>query len=290
MKKLEPIEGEVVAPPKTVNKKTIKKRIGYGAFAAVSFTVIVYFASQIIAFILLALGVILYGSGFGGIAEFLSSAKSQEIFFRALTEFMSYSVRLQFIYFALVQAVTLWATWWFLKSRNNSWKDIGMARKPAVKDVVPALITFAIYFVFLIVVTVIISALIPGIDTDQEQQLGFKGVSGALPLLMVFISLVILPPLVEEITVRGFLYTGLKTKYSQVVAMVIASSLFAVAHLQLGSGQAPLWIAAVDTFILSVFLIKLRERTGALWSGMIVHGLKNGLAFLLLFVFTVSGI
>lgn len=273
MKKPEIIEGEVVALPKNSTKKAITKRVGYGAFAALVVTLFSYIASQLLATIFIGF----WASATGG--------DVQNVFNTIET-----STGVQFAFFVLVEAITLYILWWFLKSRNNSWKDIGMARKPAVKDVVPALITFAIYFVFLIIVTVIISALVPGIDTDQEQQLGFKGVSGALPLLMVFISLVILPPLVEEITVRGFLYTGLRKKYAIRTAAILASALFAVAHLQLGSGNPPLWIAAIDTFVLSMFLINLRERTGALWSGMIVHGLKNGLAFLFLFVLEIPGI
>ena len=103
-----------------------------------------------------------------------------------------------------------------------------------------------------------------------------------------FISLVVLPPIVEEILVRGFLYTSLRKYLPRIWAVIIASALFAAAHLPEGnSGAGLLWVAAVDTFILSAVLIYLREKTDKLWASMMVHGMKNGIAFLSLFVFRV---
>jgi membrane protease YdiL (CAAX protease family) len=125
---------------------------------------------------------------------------------------------------------------------------------------------------------------ISSINTDQQQQIGFENASGLLPLSLVFISLVILPAFVEEIMIRGFLYSGLLKKYSKKIAAILASLIFAVAHLQLGSGEPPLWIAAIDTFILSVVLIYLRERTGNIWAGVAVHIIKNSFAFVSLFI------
>jgi membrane protease YdiL (CAAX protease family) len=60
--------------------------------------------------------------------------------------------------------------------------------------------------------------------------------------------------------------------------------LFAAAHLQWGSGAPLLWVAAIDTFVLSMVLSTLREKTGSLWSAIGLHAIKNGVAFTLLFV------
>ena len=56
------------------------------------------------------------------------------------------------------------------------------------------------------------------------------------------------------------------------------------AHLPEGGAAGPLYIAAIDTFILSLFLIYLREKTGSLWSSMTLHATKNGVAFMVLYV------
>lgn len=174
--------------------------------------------------------------------------------------------------------------WILLKARGLGFGSIGLSRKPNVKDAALAVGIFLIYLGVLLTVTSLIRYFLPGIDADQEQQLGFSKDIAGQGLVLVFIALVILPPLMEEILIRGFLYTGLRAKLNKIAAAIIASIVFGVAHLQLGSGAPPLWIVAVDTFILSLFLIYLRERTGSIWSGIFVHGIKNGLAFLVLFI------
>jgi membrane protease YdiL (CAAX protease family) len=49
--------------------------------------------------------------------------------------------------------------------------------------------------------------------------------------------------------------------------------------LQTGQGASLLWAAGVDTFVLSLVLVYLREKTGALYAGMLVHSLNNLIAF-----------
>ena len=60
--------------------------------------------------------------------------------------------------------------------------------------------------------------------------------------------------------------------------------LFAVAHLPEGGSDGPLYIAAIDTFVLSLFLVGLRERTRGIWAGMVLHASKNFIAFYYLFI------
>ena len=141
---------------------------------------------------------------------------------------------------------------------------------------------FAAYFVLYIVGLVIAKALVPSLNLEQEQEIGFSTNTQGAALLPVFISLVILPPITEEIVARGFLFGGLRTKLPFAVAATITSVLFAAAHLGEAS-EGLLWIAAVDTFILSLVLCYLREKTGSLWPSIGVHALKNGLAFIVLF-------
>ncbi|HVX57224.1 MAG TPA: CPBP family intramembrane glutamic endopeptidase, partial [Candidatus Saccharimonadales bacterium] len=109
-------------------------------------------------------------------------------------------------------------------------------------------------------------------------------VQGALPMTLTFISLVVLPPLAEEIMVRGFLYSSLKKALPTIWAVLITSGLFAAAHLPEGGASGPLYIGAIDTFVLSLVLIYLREQTGNLWASITLHACKNGFAFVTLFV------
>jgi membrane protease YdiL (CAAX protease family) len=84
---------------------------------------------------------------------------------------------------------------------------------------------------------------------------------------------------------RGYLYGSLRKAFSKLNAALITSVIFASAHLEFGSGAPLLWIAALDTFVLSLFLVGLHEKTGSLWAGMLVHGAKNAIAFAALFIF-----
>jgi membrane protease YdiL (CAAX protease family) len=43
---------------------------------------------------------------------------------------------------------------------------------------------------------------------------------------------------------------------------------------------------ALDVFILSIVMCGLREMTGSIWAGVVLHMMKNGLAFYLLFINT----
>lgn len=173
----------------------------------------------------------------------------------------------------------------YLKRQKSGFKNIGLYGKPRLIDAGYALVGFGVYFIGYLIVLGATKSLIPGLDVDQQQQVGFDNASGAM-LPLVFISLVVLPPLVEEIMIRGFLFAGLKRSINKYWAAILASALFAIAHLQAGTGAKLLWVAAIDTFVLSLVLIYLREKSGGrLWAPILLHGLKNCIAFLVLFVF-----
>ena len=188
----------------------------------------------------------------------------------------------QFGYTFLVQALTILFLVLFMRSSKVSFASIGLI-KPKLVNFAAALAGYASYFV-LNGIAVIAATYLFRLDTSQQQQLGFETVSSVPQLAVTFISLVILPPLVEEIVMRGFLFSSLKRGMTVVKAALLTSVLFAVAHLQLGSGAPPLWLAAVDTFVLSLILCALRQKTGNLWAGIAVHMLKNFLAFTVIFI------
>lgn len=259
-----------VAPPEDLAHPSKKRLNGYGPAGAIIVVLVTYFLSQIFAGVLIGIGASLFGYD------------SEEVLRNLET-----STLLQFLYVTIVELLTLAGLYYFMNLRKVKLSDIGLGRRFKLSDVGSAIPVFGVYFIALIAATAAIESLLPNVNIDQKQQLGFEAAVGGGQLALVFVSLVILPAVVEEIMVRGFLYSGLRSKLSKKVAAVVASVIFGAAHLQLGSGADPLWIAAVDTTILSLFLIYLREKTGALWAGMVVHGIKNSLAFLALFVFKV---
>lgn len=187
----------------------------------------------------------------------------------------------QFLFVFATNVLVITLVIWFMKQTKETWRSIGVSRFGS-RSFYYMLIGLVGYFVLYISVAIVASLLLP-LDLEQRQQLGFEpGISG-ISLLLAFTSLVIMPPLFEEILFRGYLYTRFRRSASIVVSAMLVSVLFALAHLQFGSGNSLLWVAALDTFILSLVLVWLREKTGAIWAGVGVHALKNGLAFLLLF-------
>lgn len=175
-----------------------------------------------------------------------------------------------------------------LRIFNVSWQRIGMVR-PKLTDIYYALSGYAVYFILYLVSAIMLDRLVPSIDFDQKQELGFSTATTGPALAFIFISLVILPPIFEEILMRGVLFTGLKSKLPLILAALITSIMFAAAHLQGGEAGAPLlWAAAIDTFILSMVAIYLKQKSGSLWPCIGIHALKNLTAFLFLFIFKVQ--
>jgi membrane protease YdiL (CAAX protease family) len=242
-------------------------KIKWGPVAAVIATVVIYFISQFAA------GLMLF------IYPAFRHWNQAEI-----NHWLDTSAMAQFMLIALAEGITLYLLWWFLKSRKATFRNLGL-KAPVLRDIGYALLGFAVYFGLYLVFLWFIKSIVPSLDLDQKQELGFSDSAAGTDLTYIFISLVLLPPFVEEIVARGFLYGGLRSKLSKLSAALITSVRFAAAHLQWGSGAPLLWVAAIDTFILSMVLVYLRERTGGLAASMGTHMIKNGLAFMVLFVF-----
>lgn len=241
--------------------------IPWSPWLAVGFVIAVYYLSQILSSLLVSL----YPA-----AHHWSVARAND--------WLQGSVIAQFIYVLIAESLTLGTIYLFLRQYKRTFRAIGF-RKPRWSDVGGGLLMLPLYYVSYIVIVDVVAKLIPALNINQSQQIGFDTAAGIGSLALTFISLVILPPLVEETMVRGFLYTSLKKGLPQLAAALVASAIFASAHLQVGSGAPLLWIAAIDTFVLSLFLIYLRERTGSLWASMILHACKNGIAFAAIFIF-----
>jgi membrane protease YdiL (CAAX protease family) len=201
------------------------------------------------------------------------------------TNWLNNSVPVQFIFFLVTDAMVLGAIYLFLRAHKVSWGAIAL-RRPRWRDPLFGAIAWVVYYIVFQFLVLILSRLIPALNVNQKQDIGFNNVHGLPELTMTFISLVLLPPLTEELMVRGFLYGSLKKVMPLAGAVILTSLLFASAHLDEGGGAGPLYIAAIDTFLLSLALIYLREKTNSLWASMSLHAIKNGVAFMALFLFT----
>mgnify|MGYP003584885959 CR=1 FL=1 len=177
--------------------------------------------------------------------------------------------------------------------------------------------TYIVYLLASIVVTAVVQVMFPGFNAEQEQLVGYDNAEG-WQLALAFIGLVIIPPFAEEFVFRGFLYQGLRDNWHKqtvvvwglaiavfvgavagwvagvVVALgmliaviigrkrpmyaaaIVTSVLFGLVHMQ--------WNVAIDTFLLSFALIYVFEKTNNLWAAIALHALKNGIAFIGIFI------
>jgi len=173
--------------------------------------------------------------------------------------------------------------WLFVRKLRTTWHEYGVRRAGLLQTATFAICGIMVYYITLLV-TLSLASAAGIIDPNQEQQIGFsRDTSGPL-LVLVFVGLVALPAFVEELLFRGFLFTHLRKVLSFSWTTVVVSVGFGLLHLQLGSGSAPLWSVMIDTTILSVVLCYVREKTGTIWAGVLIHALKNSVAFIALFL------
>jgi membrane protease YdiL (CAAX protease family) len=147
-----------------------------------------------------------------------------------------------------------------------TWTDIGMG-----------VIGFILSMIGALIVTALAAGVFPWIDMEQPQEIGYENISSFKDMMMAFLALVVIAPVAEEIVFRGWLYGKLRRHTWAIPAILLTSIAFGVAH-----GQ---WNVGITVGVMSVFMCLIREMTGTVYGGMIVHMLKNGLAFYMLFVY-----
>ncbi|MBX4197563.1 CPBP family intramembrane metalloprotease [Candidatus Saccharibacteria bacterium] len=249
--------GEVTLSGRTPGKKPSKNLGGPGRL--ILFTLLIFLLSQIIAAFIAELGLAVIHPG---------SKQS-----------LNDTISGQFAFILLAEGLAAWLVFWLVRRRGVSLGTIGLGRRPQISDLYKALLGFGVFYILLIIASLLVNNLSPEL-VNQKQNIGFNNIRNSTENVLAFVSLVILPPLGEEILVRGYLYSGLRRVWKFMPALVVTSLFFGVAHLEFGTGTPLVWAAAIDTFLLSVVLVYLREKTGALYASMLVHMLNNLIAFL----------
>ena len=184
----------------------------------------------------------------------------------ALYSVISYALAVILIIFVPLAFVKKWKTSREEMGLNGlpTWTDLGLA---PVGFVVAALAAAGLAAVF---------SVFPWFDVSEAQDVGFSTFLTGGERALAFITLVVLAPILEELIFRGFLYGKLRARFSMPISIIVTSLVFAILHFQ--------WNVGVNVFALSVVLCALREVTGTVYSGIIAHMIKNGVAFYLLYI------
>jgi membrane protease YdiL (CAAX protease family) len=192
-----------------------------------------------------------------------------------------FSATLYAIALAIVAGVPLMIQRWSKRQVANLREVLGIIKPLRLKHALVVPLVWVAYFITTIAAATIAS-MVPGFDATQAQDVGFENLTSYSDLMLGFVGLVILAPLAEELLFRGYLFGKLRAINGFWASAIITSLTFAVAHMQ--------WNVGVDVFVLSLFLCLLREKTGAVWAGVLLHALKNSIAYFLLFIAPLLGI
>lgn len=162
----------------------------------------------------------------------------------------------------------------YARLKGNRLSDLGLrpAKLSGYLWVIPATLAY----VFLVtVVFAVLPFIFPQLDLNQNQDIPFIDARGTFEMIVAFIALIIVAPVAEEIIYRGWLFGGLKKRLGVPLAMVLSSIGFALVHGQIN--------VMIDTFVLGLILAWLYYYTKSIWPAVVLHALKNSIAFYVLF-------
>ena len=169
-------------------------------------------------------------------------------------------------------------TEWLFERRWPTRRDFGLQALPTWAEVGYGLGGAVLYLLGSMALIAVATQFIPGFNADQAQDVGFRSIYG-IDRLLAFGLLAVVAPVVEEAIFRGYLFTKLRSARMPVwLVVLVVSACFAAAH-----GQ---WNVALDVFVMSVVGCILRAVTGSIWPAIVIHMLKNSVAFYILFVVT----
>lgn len=164
---------------------------------------------------------------------------------------------------------------WLVKKYKTSKQDLGLDHHMTWTDLLLAPAAFIVYILLSFVLTSIATHF-PFYNVEQAQNTGFSGLSHGYEYILAFLTLVIIAPVAEETLFRGYLLGKLRRYVPVWAAVIITSLLFGIVHFA--------WNVGVDVFALSIVLCVLRIQTGRLWPSILLHMIKNAIAFYFLFI------
>lgn len=165
---------------------------------------------------------------------------------------------------------------WILFKKKTTLREVGLHRLPSLSELGITPIAFIVYMIASALLMAAAINVIPGFNPSEVQEVGFKNLTFQYEYIIAFITLVVLAPFVEEVLFRGYLYGKMKRRVPWIISAIVVSAIFGYIH-----GQ---WNVALDTFVLGMFACLLREISGSLWPSILLHMMKNGLAYYFIFI------
>ena len=154
--------------------------------------------------------------------------------------------------------------------------SLGLRGLPTWTDILLSPVGYIVSLLGAVAIVYVMQLILPVVNWSETQDVGFNNVVSSMDRIITFVALVILAPLMEELIFRGYLYSRLRGKMSALPAIILVSVLFGVMH-----GQ---WNVGIVVGVMSVVLCIAREMTGTIYAGILMHMIRNGIAFYMLYV------
>ena len=174
-----------------------------------------------------------------------------------------------------------------VKTRFVSMRTLGIDKWVTWTDIGLSIGGIVVYFILAAILLSIFS-IFPWFNAEQAQDIGFNTNLYGFERMLAFLTLVVVAPIAEELIFRGYLYGKMREKFSQItseiwsviISALLVSIVFGIVHMQ--------WNVGVNVFAMSLVACALREYTGTIYAGILLHMIKNGLAFYFLFVLGIN--
>lgn len=236
------------------DKKYKKRMTVFWALAITAWVGVAFFAAQIVVFL---------------IAKVIIDSVNWSI-----NENMAQTVCMVISYALALLVIVLLAKKVFgVKITRDS---LGLRGLPTWTDILLSPVGYIVSLLGAVAVVYVMQLILPVVNWSEAQDVGFNNVISSADRIITFVALVILAPLMEELIFRGYLYGRLRTKMSALPAIVLVSVLFGVMH-----GQ---WNVGIVVGVMSVILCIAREMTGTIYAGILMHMIRNGVAFYMLYI------
>jgi membrane protease YdiL (CAAX protease family) len=135
----------------------------------------------------------------------------------------------------------------------------------------------------LFAVNIIIGAMFALLDLRQNQAASYPLQPGDVTGQLLFaLAAAVIAPLGEEIVFRGYWLQRLQGWWGSVIAIIVSSLLFAVAHSWSATEGAG--VLVIQTLVMGVILAWLRLASGSIWPAVFAHAANNALAISVLMI------
>lgn len=112
---------------------------------------------------------------------------------------------------------------------------------------------------------------VSGLEGLEPSPLPIDRLDTSLHLISMFVLVVLIAPLAEEVFFRGFMLPALVSRWGFILGAGTTSLFFAVTHGTLG--------LVIPAFVAGMLLAWLYYKTGSVWSCVQAHAAQNGVAY-----------